>query len=151
MSLFELFIDHLFDVPLFEMAYERRKAIDVIRGVAPTLAIHLIKYYAFDDVSKGHWASEINGYLSRIDNTTLKPNNKKLSGETIYKLLWDEPLNNGIGFITKNITKLQAGDYGSVKRSDLSDQEIYEAIEKLIHTVSYDISNNKFVSFTQYV
>lgn len=151
MKFLDFLIDRLNETTLIEMAYERKTAINKVRGVQSQIASHLIKLYAFDDIAKEHWISEIDTWMQIADDIGIKPNNKKLSGDMYYQLLWDEPLNNGVAFITRVINKLKKGQYASCKRSTLSDAQIYEQIEKLLHTISYDMANNKFMTFRDYI
>jgi len=151
MRLFDIIFDRLTDIPLIEMAYRRKTAIDAVRSYAPTISLHLVKYYAFDDQAKNHWVVELDNYFEEINRIVLKPNNKKLSGDTYYSLLWDEPLNNGVGFITNVIERLSKKEYKNCKRSALTDAKIYENCEKILHVISYDIANNKYTDFKDYI
>lgn len=151
MRFIEFLADKLMETSLFEMAYERKKAINEVSALARQIKTHLVKLYAFDDQAHDHWVMELDTFFSDIDDITLTPNNKKLSGDIYYQLLWDQPLNNGVGFITKLINRMVARQYSNCKRSSLTDVQIYEQIEKVLHTISYDIANNKFVSFRNYV
>ena len=103
MRIFEILTDKILDLPLFEMAMERKHVIQNVRGLSAPLALHLIKYYAFDDQAKNHWLSEITSFLEQIDSYTLKPKGKKLDGSQYYSLLWDEPLGNGVEWLEKTI------------------------------------------------
>lgn len=152
MRIFEIITDYLLDSPLFEMAFERKTVVNKVRDISITLSRHLIKYLAFDDQAKNHWLNEINGYLNMIDDVTLKPNNKKLSGDVYYSLLWDGPLNDGIDSITRKIRSMTRNEYKDCKRSQLSDAQIYETLEKVLHKLSYDMANNIFTGdFSDYI
>jgi len=151
MKLFELFADNVFRISIMEMAYERRKCVDIITGISPEISNNLIKILAFDDQAKTHWLKEINAHLYKVDDLFLKPNNKKLSGDMYYKLLWDEPLNNGVSYITNKIDRYINTTYSKCKRSTLSEYEIYEQCERILHDISYDIAHGKFTSIEKYI
>jgi hypothetical protein len=152
MRIFEIFADNVFKISLMEMAFERKVCIDTIRGLAYPISIHLVKVLAFDDEANAHWVKELDTFLEQVNSLTMKPKGKKLKGETYYSLLWDEPLNNGIPFITDIIGKLvRKGGYENCTRSSLTDAQIYEQCEKILHKVSYDIALNKYQDFSDYI
>lgn len=151
MKIIEIISDYILEFPIMEMAVERKFAIHQIHGLSMTLSDHLIKLYAFDDNARDHWIKEINSFLNKIDNYKLKPNSKKLSGDTYYRLLFSEPLDSGADEIGRRIEKMQSDEYSECKRSSLSNAMILEKLEKLLRTISFDMANNKYKSFRNYI
>lgn len=135
------------------MAYERKTALNRVRSIQTTLAIHMVKVMIFDapDVMN-HWLNEINGYLLIANDTYIKPRMKKLSGDEYYKLLWDEPFGHGAWAIDKKRESIFIkNNYEKLPRRNITDALIYERLEKFYHMVSYDIANNKKVNIRNYL
>lgn len=150
MRLYDIICDKIINSRLLEMALERRVCMDKVRDLSLPLSLHLIKYYAFGDQEKNHWLTEINSFLVKISTLRTKPNSKRLKPDVYYSLLWDEPLNNGVSALQDTIELLQADEYAKCIRSDLTEYQIYEKLEKLIHKLSYDIADGSFRSIRNY-
>jgi hypothetical protein len=152
MKVYEIVTDWLICSPLFEMAYKRKFATDKIRELAPNIAEHLVKVLAFNDEAKNHWITEINTWVRKINNITLKPKGNKLPADTYYELLWDEPLNNGVPFITHMIESMVRHEYENVSRSNLSDQQIHDECERILGDLSYDLASNcGYIDIRKYI
>lgn len=151
MRLSDLVKDWVLETDLFEMAYQRKKAINIITGLQQPIARHVVKYLHYDasNETKNHWIAEINAWLYTIDEIKLK-NNKKLSPEVYYKLLFDEPLGEltDLQGIVKNIDK---DDSMSIYDKSNTLPETHEKCEKILYTISHDLANNKFTKFTDYI
>lgn len=150
MRIKDLMADWLSDTELFEMAYQRKKAIEIITNYQRQIARHIIKYLYYDvsQETKKHWIAEIDGWLSIVDEIKLK-NKKRLSGDVYYKLLFDEPLGEitDIQGIVKNIDKIPGmGDFNKIG----SLTELHIKCEKILHAISYDLANDKFSDFLHY-
>lgn len=146
-------LDVVSSTKLFEMAYERRKALQHIRSIKGTLAIHTIKIMIFDapDVLN-HWLNEIQGYLTIINKIYIKPKTKKFSGDDYYELLWDEPFGHGVRSINDFRNGILVEDsYKKLPRRNISDALIYERLEKFYHTISFDIANDKEINIINYL
>lgn len=150
MKIKDLIADWLCETEIFEMAYQRKKAIEIVRNHQRQIAKHIIKYLYYDASleTKKHWVAEINAWLATIDEIKLK-NGKKLSGDVYYDLLFNEPLGEvtDISGIIKNIDKFEDMKYFN-KIGTLS--ELHVSCEKLLHTISYDLANDKFEDFSYY-
>lgn len=150
MRIKDLMIDWLSDTELFEMAYQRKKAIEIVSNYQRQIARHIIKYFYYDVSmeTKKHWVAEIDGWLAIIDEVKLK-NKKRLSGDVYYKLLFDEPLGEitDIQGIVKNIDKIHGmKDYDKIGTLT----ELHIKCEKVLHTISYELANDKFEDFLHY-
>ena len=90
----EIFQERLMGTNLFEMAYEKKKAMELITKYQITIAEHFIKILVYPDYHDiQHWRYEINEKIRRyINSIRLKPNNRKLKYEDYFKILFDEPL-----------------------------------------------------------
>ena len=74
MRLSDLVKDWVLETDLFEMAYQRKKAINIITGLQQPIARHVVKYLHYDasNETKNHWIAEINAWLYTIDEIKLK-------------------------------------------------------------------------------
>lgn len=151
MKITDAVLDLLNDTLLFEMAYERKVAINKIRELQTEICVHLVKYFYFEyNRNSDHWLTEIDAWLSKINFIRLKPNGKKLSGDAYYNILFDEPLGHGVVAIN-DITTYLNRTYKDLSKSGLSDYQILEKTEKALHSISYDIANSKFTTLKDYI
>ena len=88
-----------FEQFLLEMSLEAKIAKRKMEDLQFEIAQHMIYVYLgklSNNKNTEHWKSEVFAWLLKINNFQLKPNNRKLSYETYYDILFDQPLNNGI-------------------------------------------------------
>ena len=144
MLLRDLFINWLIETDLFEMAFERKKAIQIVEGHAKEIANHFVKVLTFADKGlQQHWLTELNNFLNDIDDVYVKPNNKRLKPLEYKKYLWEGWLGHG-ALAIQQIQKHLLRQYLNVERSDLTPYQIAEILEKAYHNISYDLANNKY-------
>lgn len=73
-----------------EMSYERKKVIDKFQSKNEKRIYHLMYIFFFrDNESINHWIDEVISFTK--DSYRIKPKNKLLSSNEIYKLIWLEP------------------------------------------------------------
>jgi len=144
-------LDRVCNTTLFEMAHERKLALDVVRGVANQIVFHLIYLYLYpESPAKNHWKTEINVFLNKIDNLWLKPTGrKKLSGKDYYDKLFSEPLEGDIIQLKSRVNKIIRKEGEPSKTINLF--LLKESLEKIIHDISYDLSNDQFVTIEDYL
>lgn len=65
------------------MAMSRKEALEELRNQVTPIHQHLIKLTLIDDDNKEHWSKELENIFRRLNNITIKPNNKKLSSQEI--------------------------------------------------------------------
>lgn len=128
MNILDIIADKILDLPLMEMAYERKKAIQEISHLAIQLAYHIVKIVTVNNPrDKKHWIGEVNGWLGDVYKIRIKPRSKRLPFAVYYQVLWDEPLGHLDG------AKLMMHDhkpdqYTITKDTDTNIQQIYIAI-----------------------
>lgn len=152
MKLKEIIVDWICESSLFEMAHERKKAIDQVRGLQFPLSNHLVKilYLNLPDTIN-HWISEVNGYLTIMDQIRVKGGNPKNLKPNDYKLLlWEEPLGHGVSAV-RQIIKHFKRDYNGVQNTGLTEYQVYEILYKIYSDLIYDIPNDKFEDIRDYL
>lgn len=86
-------LDRVIETPVFEMAYNRKKAMDIVTAQANPIASHLIYVLLYPGVqTQDHWRPELNKFLRIVNKVRLKPSGKKLSSSDYFALLFTEPL-----------------------------------------------------------
>lgn len=147
MKLKDLLIDSLNSTRLFEMAYERKKALQHISSLQRTVVVHFVKYFGLDSPqNKNHWLSELNAYFYDLNDLELKPNSRRLGKHDYMNILWEEPLGHGKQAITRIRTGLLHQQYKGVNSTALTDSQIYEILFKIYDTVCADMANDTFLS-----
>lgn len=135
-----------------EMAYQRKDLIGQIRNLQHEIKTHLVKVFVFEQhTDQKHWQTELDGWLSRIDEMFLKPSKRKLSGDTYYQLLFVEPLGGGIHELNQSLKHLRKKGFDV--DSVTAEQRLlaYQNIETVVRQIAFDIANNKFEDFGSYL
>lgn len=129
MKLADLIADKILDLPLMEMAYQRKIVIQQLYGVSLQLAIHMAKIFTIKDSrDKNHWIGEVNGWLNAINDKYVKPNNKKLPFSVYYTALWDGPLGHPDAVSLLLRGKARPNQIIITKNTQTDLQQIYIAI-----------------------
>lgn len=152
MKISDIISDWIINTELFEMAYQRKKAIDIITNYQGQIATHLVKhlYYDVSIETKKHWEAEINAWLGTINRIKLK-GNKRLNPEVYYKILFEEPLGelSDIQGIVDSIDRFDDGMSSYGKVGDI--RAVHEPCEKILHAISYDASHDKLQRIDYYL
>jgi hypothetical protein len=82
------------DLLLFEMAYQRKKAREIIGGTVNELANHMILLqHCPGSQCENGWKEEVNAFLSTIDDSTyLKKKHARIKLSTLIDDVWDGPM-----------------------------------------------------------
>lgn len=153
MKLFELFLDKIAETKLFEMAFDRQKAKEIVTDLSPQIMEHLFKLYILNDQQDApHWRSELDAWLRKISNLTLKHNKKPVDSHTLYNWLIFEsaPTYN------ENHIKMVIGwwevDGYSIPNPDNIDYEfVLNKTFSVINLVCKDIEASKFRTVNGYL
>lgn len=151
MKLKTLLEEWLFNLPIFEMAYERREAINQIENLNYQIAVHLTKVLTIDISSetKLHWLSELNAWLRKINNIKIKGKRPKFDKDVYYKHLFIHLLGDLDSFI--NISDDIKTDNPEYDFPIESYAESYKKLEYVLNAICYDIANYKFTSIHDYI
>jgi hypothetical protein len=93
-SLVEYVTNFLQNSKLFEEAYERKRAMELIPSHATQLAQKLVMLHHMpvDCSHKSHWEQTTNTHIKNIVNLTRLKGNKRLQSNDIDKTVFDEPI-----------------------------------------------------------
>lgn len=144
-------LDRISQTAIFEMADSRSDAIAVVRGVSNPIIYHLLYLYLYPKSNAlNHWKSELNNFLSIADDLYLKPTGKrKLTGQDYYRLLFLNPLEGDIIQLSNRIKKIIRKE--GPAQIDINLYDLKSSLEKTLHKLSYDLSNNKFTDINDYI
>ena len=151
MKITDIVANYIIESSLFEMAFKRKVVVDKVRNFQLQIARHLIihLYYNVREETKSDLRSEIDTWLNDIDDYRLK-NNKKLDGYVYYQLLFIEPLEERVS-VEMHINKINVGSNMKPKQGLISIGMLHESVEKVLHAVAYDISNNSLKDIKYYL
>jgi len=112
MKIAERILDIVENIPLVEMAFERKKIKDKIEGLFKPIIIHLIKLSIFDfNIDTIHWEKEIANYLSEIRKYVRNPKKgADVSNRTAFDLAYTQPLTTLNNDISDNPYVSRIGD-----------------------------------------
>lgn len=155
MRLKELLLDWIIDNALFEMAFERKKAIEKVRSKQMQIARYLVKILAFDAPQiHNHWFKEINGWLYDINTTKWNRKNRFKPHEYMY-WLWEEPLGHGVDAIQDIFYGLlnlaDDHNYTDLPRTNLSNHQILEIMHKIYTDLCFDLSKGQAKQIQRYI
>lgn len=145
MKLIEIFADKIVDLPLFEMAVERKMARSTIYNVSYTTVYHIVKLLIMPNAQyKEHWKREVNGYIRNIQNIVLKPKNKRLNTNQYYSWLVTEPEPR-----VDKMVEHARHDYKNDKFNIPTD--LNETVQHILYRICTDLGNDQFISIDYYL
>ncbi|MGI0076100.1 MAG: hypothetical protein ACREAU_01685 [Nitrosopumilaceae archaeon] len=153
MKLIEICLDKLNKTKLFEMAYERKKAIETVISLSPQIFEHLIKIFVFKlPHAKYHWIKEVNRWFTTIDRIILKPNNKRLTAEDIYEwMIFDSSPHYSVEFINSSVRRMLRMEFKDVAVSDYDANHLLNIILRIIQKVVKDIERDEYAGIEPYL
>ena len=135
---------------LTEMATDRKKAEKVINGLGDEIFKHLIKIlYWIDDINYNKHCSDINSWLYKIQDIELKPNSKRISAKDYHFWLYDE-FYSSINQLNSTI-KRKLKDYHNLKRTNITEEELYNKLKNIYEKLCKDLNTNKFEDINEYI
>lgn len=143
MNILDLLADKVLDIPLMEMAYERKVVIRKIDDLSMQLAIHVAKIFTVNNPrDKKHWIGEVNGWLYTI-NSWYVDRRKKLPFSVYYRLLWEGPLGHEDSVLAI-MQKQDKYQYTITKHTQTDVQQMYIA-------VCHDLAGDKPIKIENYL
>lgn len=136
-------VDLLNKTILFEMAYERKHALNKLDNLSHPISTHILKLIIFNNSPNfNHWLGELNSWLNQVDDIRLKPTNKKLNRQDYLKYLKGLYLENE-DQVQKNIQKLKRLYPNEQVITDDSDKVMNE-INNLMNKICTELSADEF-------
>jgi hypothetical protein len=140
-------VDLLNKTILFEMAYERKHALNRLDSLSHQISTHILKLIIFNNSSNfNHWLGELNSWLNQVDDIRLKPNNKKLNKQDYLKYLKELYLENE-DQVQKNIQKLKKL-YPNEQVSIDDSTKVTNKLNNLINKICIELAADKFYPLT---
>jgi hypothetical protein len=151
MKIKEFILDVIISTELFEMAFNRKQAIDAIQYQSYEINLHLLKILMYGQVRDyEHWCSELNAWFFKIQRTRLKYNKQSMDFKTLYKILWEGYLES-TQEVRDLITDIDNEYSKSYKLLNGDYLDIHKQIEDILYSVCYDISLSKFKDIRNYL
>lgn len=146
-------LDIIIATPLFEMAYSRKIAKDMVTELSPQIFDHLLKLFVFESPENvHHWRREITIWLLKINKLYLKSNTKKPSKEDLYNwLILDAAPHYSEKYIKNTIDIMLDDEYKNIKLRDYDVEFILNKIFGIIGKVCEDITSDKFRKIDDYL
>ena len=150
MRLFDLFLDQLSETRLFEMAFDRKKAIEHADSLEYQLSMHMIKLLMFEQRGlHTHWCKEVNIWFWSIQLKKLKATKKPLPYRDLMKCLHEGPL-EWISQVQEKMNYL-SGEYPDLKIVQPDAAHIHKLLIDIYSRVCFDISREKFAAISEYL
>ena len=142
-------IDFLNETKLFEMAFERKIAIQKARNLRNQSSRHLIKISMYSDSEYvNHWFNELNSWLWDIQDNILKNTKKSLDYPTLMKILFEEPMET-VDEVQYKMNQIYR-EYKDLKIYEPNSAEIHKHLYLIINAMCKDISDNNFEDIKRY-
>lgn len=149
-SLKEIFLELLSETTLCEMALERKEALLLCTHSSFQIVRHFIKVYLFPDHRDySHWRYEIANWLEDINEIDLKPNNKKLKFEDLYRTLYDQPI--GHTDAVKNMIAKMVERNRIPYIKNVNYELLHSKLESMYHQLCIDLSINQMKNINYYI
>jgi hypothetical protein len=150
MKIREILFKKLLETELFDLAYSRRRAIDMVSDLQDQIAIHLIKTIMYSNSEwTNHWYNELNAWFLKIKLKKLKENNRPLDETTLYNLLFLEPL--GTINDVQDIMNIIYKDYPKLSMTFWDAGEIQKIAESMMFSICKDIADKTFTDIRDYI
>jgi len=150
MRIKDIILDILNETKLFEMAFERKIAIQHARNIQHEISRHLIKVCMYHDSEYvNHWCNELNGWLWSIQKKELKSTRKPLDSITLMKILFEEPMET-VSEVQRDMNRIYK-EYGNVKIDEPNAAVVHKNVYDAISSICDDISQYNFDDVRKYL
>jgi hypothetical protein len=133
---------------IFELAYNRKNAMDKVRDLSLNTSMELLKILMYQDSrNQPHWQGKFDGWMAgikRYSKGTLKERD-------LINLLWEEPLGN-MDQLEDLISMVESDYYKPshyINYNDLS--SLHKQMKDIFTSISRDIVNNKHININNYI
>ena len=141
-------LDILMETRIFELAYNRKAAMNKVRDLSLNTSMELLKILMYQDSrNQPHWRGKFDGWMAgikRYSRNTLKERD-------LINLLWEEPL--GDMDQLKDLISMVESDYykpsNHINYNDLT--SLHKQMKDIFTSISKDIVNNKRININNYI
>ena len=150
MRIREILLDYIGETKLFEMAFERKIAINKARNLQNQISRHLIKLFMFQDSEYvNHWSNELNTWLNDIQDNIIKGTHRPLDTRTLMKILFVEPMESVDE--VQNLMNRVYREYKTLKIDQPDAGIVHKNIHAIAEYICDDITNSKFEDVKNYL
>jgi hypothetical protein len=150
MRIVDILLDRLCETRLFEMAFERKRAINNADSLCDPISMHMIKVLMFGQATqRQHWLKEIDTWLRSVQRHILKTTKKPLPFKDLMYLLHEGPLEH-VWEVQDRMNELYS-DYPQQTITQPDAAVLHKQLEELYSRVCYDISEKKFKTISDYL
>ena len=141
-------LDILMETRIFELAYNRKNAMDKIRDISLNTSMELLKIIMYKDSrNQNHWRGKFDGWMAgikRYSKGTLKEHD-------LFNLLWVEPLGE-MDQLEDLISMVEADYYMPSYHIDYTNlPALHNQMKDIFANTSRDIVNNKRITINNYI
>ena len=149
MRIKEVLINGLMSTAIFEMAFEKKVAMNNARNFQLQIAYHLVKLSMYNESSfANHWIQEVNTWLKNIQRHELKESNRPLDKQSLFNILFVEPLET-IDEVQDYMNDAYE-EYPDLKINQPSAAEINKNLNWQLSGICDDIANKQFKDIRNY-
>ena len=141
-------LDMLMETRIFELAYNRKTAMDKVRDLSLNTSMELLKIIMYKNSrNQNHWRGKFDGWMSgikRYSKGTLKERD-------LFHLLWVEPLGD-LDQLEDLISMVESDYYPPSHHIDYNDlPSLHNRMKDIFTNISSDISINKHININNYI
>jgi len=141
-------LDILMETRIFELAYNRKTAMNKVRDISLNTSMELLKILMYkDSKNQSHWRGKFNGWVASIKRYS----KGTLKERDLIKLLWGEPLGN-LDQLEDLISMVEADYYKPSHHINYNDlPALHNQMKNIFTDISKDIANNKHININSYI
>lgn len=141
-------LDIIMETRIFELAYNRKVAMDKVRDLSLNTSMELLKILMYrDSRNQNHWKGKLEGWLNSIKRYS----KGTLKERDLFNLLWNEPLGN-LDQLEDLISMVEGDYYKPSYHIDYDNLSLlHNKMKKIFINISLDISNNKQININNYL
>lgn len=141
-------LDILIETRIFELAYNRKTAINKVRDISLNTSMELLKILMYkDSKNQSHWRGKFDGWMASIKRYS----KGTLKERDLIKLLWEEPLGD-LDQLEDLISIVEADYYKPSYHIDYNDlSSLYNQMKNIFTNISKDIAINKHININNYI
>ena len=141
-------LDILMETRIFELAYNRKTAMDKIRDISLNTSMELLKIIMYKNSrNQNHWRGKLDGWFSSIKRYA----RGTLKERDLFHLLWVEPLGE-LDQLEDLISMVEADYYTPSHHIDYTDlPALHNQMRDIFSSISGDMANNKHININNYI
>ena len=141
-------LDILMETRIFELAYNRKTAVNKVRDISLNTSMELLKILMYKDSrNQNHWRAKFDGWMASIKRYS----KGTLKERDLFHLLWVEPLGD-LDQLEDLISMVESDYYSPSYHIDYSNlPSLHKQMKSIFASISRDISINKHININNYI